>query len=105
MRFATMLLTLPLALFVAGVSCEQLGAVAKVADATKSVLDAVCETRTDPHLDLAQQMYANGDFLGAAKELRVYLEEHGHDREVSALLGLVESQLPEGALAPLFPSR
>lgn len=61
----------------------------------QTVLDAVCETRAAfPVLRQARDELAEGDVHAARDLLKAYLLEAKDDPEVSALLSLIETQLP-----------
>lgn len=55
------------------------------------VLTVLCSTREA--LTGAKEMLDRGDVGGAIDLLKAYLVEHGHDREVAALLELLEAQV------------
>lgn len=55
------------------------------------VLTVLCSTREA--LNGAKEMLDRGDVGGAIDLLKAYLVEHGHDREVAALLELLEAQV------------
>ncbi len=55
------------------------------------VLAVLCSTREA--LTGAKEMLDRGDVVGAVELLKAYMIEHGHDREVAALLELLEAQL------------
>ncbi len=74
-----------------------------VAGGTLTILRALVDARQSPHLDMAEQLLERGDLEGCCEYLRAELIQNGYDREVSALLALVESQLPVRAPAPTQP--
>lgn len=55
------------------------------------VLDVLCSTREA--LTAAKEHLDRGDVGGAIDVLKAYLVEHGHDREVAALLELLQAQV------------
>lgn len=90
------------------VGCSSLPVVGGVLQGAKTVLDAVCETR--PHLDfltLAQSYLEDCDKPAAEQQdcdvpaaiaaLKAHLVQYGHDPDVSALITLLEGQLPKDA--------
>lgn len=60
----------------------------------QTALEAICEHVPSAHLDMARQLLGRGDLQGAAEYLRSELAQNGYQRDVSALLALLESQMP-----------
>lgn len=88
-RLATILLLAAL------MGCAAVQKSAKVLDGALTALDAVCEARDSAYLDNARDLLAAGDVLSAVEKLKMFLMTHGADRDVEALVKLLEAQLPE----------
>jgi hypothetical protein len=84
-----------------GCGSSPLGQVGKVLTGARLALEGLCEHLPSAHLDMALQMLDRGDLPGAASHLRAELEQNGAQRDVAALLALVESQIPD-IPAPIF---
>jgi hypothetical protein len=75
--------------------CAAMQKSAGILDGALTALDAVCEARDSAYLDNARDLLASGDVLSAVEKLKMFLMTHGPDREVEALVKLLEAQLPE----------
>jgi hypothetical protein len=63
------------------------------------VLDVLCETRAP----LAKAQACGPDVGCKIDVIKAYLIEHGHDREVAAVLELLEAQVENSLLVRDFP--
>lgn len=60
----------------------------------KTALAALCQHLPSANLEMARQLLDRGDLKGACDYLRAELTENGDQPDVSALLALLESQIP-----------
>ncbi len=86
--------------FIVGASlfagCSQATAQSRVLSAASAALEAICEDQPIP--DLCNQALAvlkDGDVAAAVAYLKADIVNNGYDKEVAALLSLIESQLVE----------
>lgn len=82
-------------LVLAFVGCSAALPASKVLAGAQTVLDGLCEPGTSAHLEMARDLLERGDLRGASEYLRSELVQNGHQRDVAALLSLIESQIPE----------
>lgn len=76
-------------------SCSAAGQASKVLSGARTALEGLCEHVPSPHLEMALQLLDRQDLPGAVHYLRAELVEHPGQRDVAALLTLIESQMPE----------
>lgn len=74
--------------------CAAAAGLTPVLNGALTALDAICETRDSAYLDLARDLLERGDTLAAIEQLKMFIITHGYDREVLALLNLLETQIP-----------
>ena len=78
-------------------ACSASSAQTRVLSAAGAALEAICEDQAVPDLcDQALATLQSGDLAAAIAYLKADLVNNGHNREVAALLGLLESQLEKG---------
>lgn len=81
-------------------ACGQVAAVTPVLGGALKALDALCEVRKSPYLELARDYLERGDLTAAQAYLRTHLAERGADKAVSGLLALLESEAERLTLDP-----
>lgn len=82
-----------------GLGCgSALQTTSKVLSGARTALEGLCEHVPSPHLEMALRRLRldQPDLPGAVHYLRAELVEHPGQRDVAALLTLIESQMPAG---------